>query len=207
VKDKVGGGFWGDVAGLGESVLGEGGRKQNQQDKEDEKLAMEVKGIKDKEKRGRGRPRKGDGVVDKVKKVAKRVGKVVKSGIKILKKEGDLHDLANIITLGKYGEKYGGNVDNIQESNIGVKNIADPGPKVQVERIVSNGGAKKKKGGNAGNAHELVPRAAMPGSSLGFGKKTNAWQICVQKTKKDHPELKGLKCIIKYIKDHNLYKK
>lgn len=32
-------------------------KKQGQKDKEDEKLAMEVKGLKDKVKRGRGRPK------------------------------------------------------------------------------------------------------------------------------------------------------
>jgi hypothetical protein len=70
-------------------------------------------------------------------------------------------------------------------------------------------GFGKKKGGVAISSSEMKMKPQIPGSMMaGMGKKKGAkksWQETLSETKKKHPELKGLKEVIKYVKDHNLY--
>lgn len=70
----------------------------------------------------------------------------------------------------------------------------------------------KKKGGNMSQnprkiGGDLVPQDKMPPSQMaGFGKKLS-WKETIQKVKKENPHLKGLKEIIAFIKDNDLWKK
>lgn len=157
----------------------------------------------------------GQGIGDVIGNVVKRGARTIKAFSKILQNKGDANDFLNTISLGKYGDKkQGGNkVSSVVDS----KGETFVTPQEQVDRIIKNGGAKKyiKKGLKGGNIDRLIGgdklklRQEMPPSQMiGFGgKKVNAWQETIQKVKKAHPELKGLKAITKYIKDNNLYKK
>jgi hypothetical protein len=53
-------------------------------------------------------------------------------------------------------------------------------------------------------------KSKMEGNSdkmCGSAKKSNPWMQLMAKVRKEHPELKGVKAVIAYIKQHNLYKK
>lgn len=77
------------------------------------------------------------------------------------------------------------------------------------------GGAVADTGRAIGGSKALKLREEQKGSSFsGFGKKTNSkgyeglsWKETIQKVKQNNPELKGVKAIINYIKEHKIYKK
>lgn len=68
---------------------------------------------------------------------------------------------------------------------------------------------KKKSGGSISGRKVggALIKVSQQSSSISGGRKQNKWLDTVKKVKAEHPNLKGLKEITKYIKDNNLYQK
>lgn len=167
------------------SMAAEGGAKRKRQtkkDKEDERLAAEIEGLK------------GKGILDTAKTVIKRASRVAKSGANIIQGKHDLKDLAAILTLGKSGGKKAGRPK--KGGNATVSEGAFPTDQEMVEKIRNNGGTKplKKTGG------KLLFREEQKGQTAIGGAKKSPWLEQVAKVRKEHPHLRTLKDISAFIK-------
>ena len=127
-------------------------------------------------KRKKKEEKDGAGILDN--------GKKMLEGLKnILSKKGTYKDFLKIYSLGHYG----GKKDFISAQE-------------RLNDIEENGGAKYNK-----SRPLLFPQEMAATNAFGGAKKSNAWQQCIKNTKKQHPELKGLREIIDFIKKNNLY--
>jgi hypothetical protein len=64
------------------------------------------------------------------------------------------------------------------------------------------------KKGKKKSQHQMPDGSMMDDDKMcGSAKKSNPWMQLMAKVRKEHPELKGVKAVIAYIKQHNLYKK
>jgi len=64
------------------------------------------------------------------------------------------------------------------------------------------------KKGKKKSQHQMPDGSMMDDEKMcGSAKKSNPWMQLMAKVRKEHPELKGVKAVIAYIKQHNLYKK
>jgi hypothetical protein len=193
---KIGGNISSVVESKGQSFLSpqekldriekEGGAKA----KEDEKMAMEIKGLKDKVEGGkkRGRPKKEGGA--KAKEDEKMAMEI--KGLKDKVEGGKKKEAKSVINdIVKSLKKSGSGANPRKIGGRKLLSLSEMPPSQMSGNGMSEGVKEYKKSG----------------SGVTGGKKENPWLTLVKKVRKEHPELKGVKAISEFIKKNNLYKK
>ena len=203
------------------SSLGFG--KQTEKDKEDEKLAMEIKDLKSGEGKKRGRPKKQTQKDKEDEKLAMEVKAEKKRGrpkkqtqkdkideklgmeIKELKKgegkkkgKGIIGDLLGAIGLGK--------VKIMQKKIDEVKEEPKEGGKINKGIKIYRKTGAGVIGGNVKTANAEIPSKKILGEGKAK-KKPNEYITLMNKLRKEKPELKTVKQLANYIKTNNLYNK
>lgn len=175
-------------------------KKQTQKDKEDEKMAMEIKELKDVAKKGK-KTGKGiiSGLLDTLGLGRKKTGKGLTLGetpqqqVNIIQSQG-----------GAKKEKV---IENIIEKVSGKGYSA--GVKEYKKKVGGGNPNPRKIGGRKLLLKQEQPPSMMSGMGQSGGKKKvgGAWSELLKKVKLENPHLKGLKEVINFIKENNLYKK
>ena len=180
-------------------------KKQSKKAKEDEKLSMEIKGVKDAVKKGRGRPKKGKGFCDKE---CKEDCKDCTDDVKCcccLSKEGYKGYHPKEEALLKVPEVSKMEGKGIISGIVGMLGLGKEKKEAGVAEYKKGGSANPRKIGG----RKLLTKAEMPPSQMSgngaSGGKKETWQECIKRVKKENPTLKGLKEVLKIAKEQ--YKK
>jgi hypothetical protein len=192
-------------------IVSQGGaKKQSKKAKEDEKLSMEIKGVKDAVKKGRGRPKKGKGLTDCCNEQTREDCKdctdetkccccLSKEGYKGYHPKSKEEPLLKVPTVSKMEGK------GIISGIVGMLGLGKEKKEAGVAEYKKGGSANPRKiGGRKLLSKAEMPPSQMSGNGASGGKK-ETWQECIKRVKKENPTLKGLKEVLKKAKEE--YKK